>query len=266
MIGPGAPKSARRRRVQRLLALERVDAVVALVVGDEGDPAARPPSFSTIGETLPPSASVYCCSSPLLRSSVQMLKMLPFLATSGSSGTAGSVAVDEKTIVWSSTNCAARLVVRAEGELRLLLRVEVEPEQLLVAADARVVDEELAVGRVGRPVVEEIVGREVDDLLRCRDRPCRCRRCRRAAPRTRPCRPSGEKLGDSGSSTDFIGTRDFDLARQHVLDDERAFLLGADEVGEPVALRRPRHPRHRVEPVAELHDVVEPVVLVEPVA
>ncbi len=33
--------------------------------------------------------------------------MLPFLATSGSSGTFGSVAVDEKTIVFSSMNCAA---------------------------------------------------------------------------------------------------------------------------------------------------------------
>ena len=36
-----------------------------------------------------------------------MLKMLPFLATSGSSGRFGSVAVDENTMVWSSRNCAA---------------------------------------------------------------------------------------------------------------------------------------------------------------
>ena len=57
------------------------------------------------------------------------------------------------------------LVVRAEGELRLLLRVEVEPEQLLVAADARVVDEELAVGRVGRRRSRRSRRREVDDLL-----------------------------------------------------------------------------------------------------
>ena len=33
--------------------------------------------------------------------------MLPLRATSGSSGTFGSVAVDENTIVWSSMNCAA---------------------------------------------------------------------------------------------------------------------------------------------------------------
>ena len=35
-----------------------------------------------------------------------MLKMLPFFAVSGSSGTVGSVAVDENTSVWSSRNCA----------------------------------------------------------------------------------------------------------------------------------------------------------------
>ena len=38
MIGPGAPKSALRRRVERLLALERLDAVIPLVVADERDP------------------------------------------------------------------------------------------------------------------------------------------------------------------------------------------------------------------------------------
>ena len=61
--------------------------------------------------------------------------MLPLLATSGSSGIAGSVAVDENTSVWSSMNLRRGFVVRAEGQLRLLLGVEVEAEQLLVAAD-----------------------------------------------------------------------------------------------------------------------------------
>ena len=64
------------------------------------------PSLRMIGEKFPPTASVYCRSSPVVRSSVQMLRMLPFFATSGSSGTAGSVAADEKTIVLLSTNCA----------------------------------------------------------------------------------------------------------------------------------------------------------------
>ena len=141
------------------------------------------------------------------RSSVQMLKMLPFFAVSGSSGTVGigrGRREDQRVVV---EELCRRLVVGAEGQLRLLLRVEIETEQLLVAADARRVDEELAVRRVDRAVIEEIVGRQVDDLRRSRDRPCRCRGCRRASPRTPPCVPSSEKFGDSGSSTDFIGTR-----------------------------------------------------------
>ena len=50
-----------------------------------------------------------------------------------------------------------RLVLRAERDLRLLLRVEIEPEQLLIAADARVIDDVLPVERVGRRRVGEVV-------------------------------------------------------------------------------------------------------------
>ena len=76
-------------------------------------------------------------------------------------------------------------------------------------------------------------------------------------------RPSGEKAGDSGSSTVFIGIRSSIVARQHVLDDQRALFLGAHEIGEPVALRRPRHPRVRRLIDAHLHQVIEAEVLVE---
>ena len=97
--------------------------------------------------------------------------MLPFFATSGSSGTVriGRRRREHQRVVVDELR--RRLVAGAEGELRLLLGVEIEPEQLLVAADARVVDDELAVGRVDRPVVGEIVVGEVGDLLGRRDRP-----------------------------------------------------------------------------------------------
>ena len=69
--------------------------------------------------------------------------MLPLRATSGSSGCAGSVAVDENTIV-----CVVEELRRASSCVPKVIcvfcfGVEVEPEQLLVAADARAVDDEL---------------------------------------------------------------------------------------------------------------------------
>ena len=73
MIGPGEPKSARRHRVQRFVASQRVDAVLAFVVGHEGDASRASESRSTTGETLPASVSVNCRSSPDFRLSVQML-------------------------------------------------------------------------------------------------------------------------------------------------------------------------------------------------
>ena len=61
-------------------------------------------------------------------------------------------------------NWRAAVVVRAERELRLLAGREIELEQLVVAADARQVDDRLAVGRERRRVVAELVVREVRDL------------------------------------------------------------------------------------------------------
>ena len=188
--------------------------------------------------------------------------MLPLRATSGSSGSAGSVAVDENTMVCASMNCADAVVVRAEGDLRLLLGGDVEPEQLLVAADARDVDEAAAVGRIGRPVVVEVVDREVDDFLRLEidgedvaDAAAQRRERHRLAV--------GREARRLGLVDRLHRHADLDLARQHVLHDQRALLLGAHEVGQPIALGRPRHPVHRVEALAELHDVREAHVLVE---
>ena len=65
--------------------------------------------------------------------------------------------------------------------------------------------------------------------------------------------PSGEKDGDP----------DFDVPREHVLQDERPFFFGANEIGETITLGRPRHPRHDVGPFAAVDDVIEPHVLVE---
>ena len=64
------------------------------------------PGTTTV-DTLPVAVSVNWRSSPLFRSSVQTLKMSPLAARSGSTGISGSVAVDEKTSVWSLTNWAA---------------------------------------------------------------------------------------------------------------------------------------------------------------
>ena len=50
---------------------------------------------------------MYCFSSPFFRLSDHRLKMLPLRATSGVSGVAGSVAVDEKMIVSAFRNFAA---------------------------------------------------------------------------------------------------------------------------------------------------------------
>ena len=83
----------------------------------------------------------------------------------------------------------AAVVVRAEGDLRFLPGGEVDPEQLVVAAHACEVDDRLAVGRVGGCVVAEVVvgdvadfpGLEIDDedvaqsrrAVRRRPLPCR---------------------------------------------------------------------------------------------
>ena len=99
-----------------------------------------------------------------------------------------------------------RLVDGAEGDLRLLLRVEIEPEQLLVAADARVVDDdtcrrastsarsrELVVGQVGDLLRRQVDREDVADRAAQRRRTqSSCRRARTTATRARP--PSSSSM------------------------------------------------------------------------
>ncbi len=154
-----------------------------------------------------------------------------------------------------------RLVLRPERELGLRLRRQIELEQLLVPAHARAVEDVGAVGRVHRPGVAEGVVGEVDDFLRLEvDRvdvadaaAQRRERDRLAVVRER------RRLGLVHRLHRQL---QLDLLGQHVLDDQRSLLLGPHEVGEAIALGRPRHPRH-LEPLAHLHDVIEAHVLVE---
>jgi hypothetical protein len=146
--------------------------------------------------------------------------------------------------------------------LRLLLRVEVEPEQLVVAAHTRGVNQELAVGRIARRAIAEwVLGQIGDDFRLQVDR-------EDVADRVAQ-RVEGDRVAVRGEGGRFRLVhrlhRDalLDLAREHVLDDQRALLLGAHEVGEPVALGRPRHPWIRRLVDAHLHQVIEAQVLVE---
>ena len=59
-----------------------------------------------------------------------------------------------------------RIVVRAEGQLRLLQRVEVEAEQLSVSTHPREVDDRRAIRREGRRIIAKVVAGEVGQLLR----------------------------------------------------------------------------------------------------
>ena len=85
--------------------------------------------------------------------------MLPLRATSGVSGVAGSVAVDEKISVSASRNFAAASSCVPNVSCVFLARVEIQPEELLRSADPRQIHDESAVGRVdGRVVGELVVG------------------------------------------------------------------------------------------------------------
>ena len=158
----------------------------------------------------------------------------------------------------------AALVVRAEGELRGLAGREIEPEQLLVAAHALEEDDRLAVRRPRRRVVGELVLREVDDLLRLEvdgvdvvDDAARGRERDQLAVRrdVRRLRRVHRRHRDA----------DFDLARDDVLQQQRSVLFRADEVREPIALRRPRHQRHGVETHPRERNRLEAEILVEAV-
>ena len=154
-----------RRRVQRLLALERVDAELALVIADEGDLVGLafvqddriPVAAEDVG-VLPELAALL-----IERPDVEDVAVLRDVGLERHCRIGRRRREHQRVVV---EELRRRLVLRAEGELRLLLRVEIEPEQLLVAADAHVVDDELAVRRVDRRRIGERVIGQVGDLAR----------------------------------------------------------------------------------------------------
>ena len=193
----------RRHRRDRLVAGDRVDAVLALVVRDERDAqrvagcAARPARRCRV------TVSVHCRSSPLRRSSVQTFGMLRV---------ARDFRRDRHARIDRRRREHDRVVVVELGRRcrRGVPNVscffcagrEVELEELVVAADARRVDDRLAVGRERRRVVGD---RVLGDVRRARR--SRRRRVKMSADavlqrrRTRRLRPSGLNAGDSGPST-----------------------------------------------------------------
>ena len=75
-------------------------------------------------------------------------------------------------------------------------------------------------------------------------------------------RPSGEMFGDSGLSTVSQLNRRSILPVSTFWMISVLYFLVADEVGEAIADRRPRHPRHHVAE-ARLRDVLEAAIHVE---
>ena len=156
-----------------------------------------------------------------------------------------------------------RVVVGAEGELRLLAGVDVEAEQLLVAADARHVDDVLAVGRPRGAGIAEVVLRQVGDHARLQ-----IEHEDVADAAFERGEDHATAVGRNVRRLRFVERPHvepvFDLAGDDVLQDERARLLGAHEVAEPIARGRPRHPGHRVPASAGRDEELVAVRLVEP--
>ena len=249
-----------RGRVQRLLPLERVDAVLALVVADERDPVRlavvqhdrRPVAAERVG-VLPQLARLQ-----IERPDVVDVAVARDVGLERHRRIGRRRREHDRVIV---DELRGGLVLRAEGELRLLLGVDVEPPQLVVAADAHVIDDVRAVGRVHRRRVGELVVGQIDDRLRLQID--RVDIADAAAQRVEHNRPAvGREVRRLGLVDRRHRGPQLDIAREHVLDDERPLLLGAHEVREPIAPRRPRHPRH-LEPLAHEDDVIEAHVLVE---
>ncbi len=250
----------RRGRVERFLAFERVQRVVALVVADERDPVClslvqhdgRP--VAAHGVRVLAQLAVFEIERPDVVD-VPVLRDVRFerhIRIRRGRREDDRVIVDELRVGF---------VHRAERDLRLLLRVEIEPEELLVSADAGVVDDVFAVGRVrGREVGEAVVGEVGDFLRREADGVDVTHRLAERRERDRlAVRRKRRRLG-------FVDRRHrnpiFNFLREHVLDEQRPLLFCSHEVGQPIALGRPRHPRH-LRPLAVLDDVIEPHVLVE---
>ena len=187
------------------------------------------------------SASVYCFSPPDLRSSVHRLKICPFLTTSGidrSCRIDGGGREDEGVGV---EELRRRLVVRAEGQLRFVAGRKVEAEQLVVAADRGPCTRGTPRPGRSRARSRQRRPRSGSAPLRSRGRSRRCRRWHCEGPRStragRPSRTPATRVRRRGEVVALL-----DLAGDDVLQDQRSLLLGAHEVGDAVARRRPGQP------------------------
>ena len=180
----------RRRGDDRVAPLERVQLVVALVVADEGHlRALRPSRQHHRARCCRRSCRCTAAARRSSGSASRCCRCCRCAPRRGRSAALGLVAVDGKTSVSASRNCAAASSCVPKVSCVFLPVVDVEAEQLLVAADPRHVDDGLPVGRPGRPGVGERVLGQVGDLPRREVDARRCRSCRPAAPRTPPsCR------------------------------------------------------------------------------
>ena len=207
MSGPGGAEVGSRDRVQRLVAVEGVDAVLALVVGDEGDLGVallvlqhdrRDVGRQRVGVLLELAALE--AQRPQIEDVAvpRHFRIDRLIGIERGRREDQGLGVDE---------LRAAVVVRAKRQLRLGAVREVEPEQLVVAADALQIDERLAVGRPRRARSRRTDRSSRSSTRRFRARRRRCRRSRRSTPRRPRSLPSGLMSGDSGRSTVFNSMR-----------------------------------------------------------
>jgi hypothetical protein len=260
MIGPGAPKSLVEATFSGLLRSMLCRPVVALVVRDEGDARGlvvlerdrEHVAAERVGVLLQLAAL------QVQRPDVVDVAVLRNFRLDRLSWVEGGGGEDDRVRVEEP---GRRVVVGAEGQLRPLLRVEVEAEELLVSAHPRQVDDELPVGREGgRVVVERVVG-DVGQLTRVQvEGPdVALGVLERGEHDQAAVRRDGGRLGFVDVQLDAVD----DLLGDDVLDDDPLALSHADDVRDPVAARGPRQPGHRVPPRAGDGQVVELHVLVE---
>ena len=249
------------RRDHRLREGLRVQAVFALVIGHKGHPpvvgVGNDHRRDDAGERVGVLAEVAVAQ--VERPQVEDLAVADDLGVDHGGRIGGRRGKDEGVGV---EELRGRLVVGAEGQLRLGAARQVEPEQLVVAADAREVDERVAVRRDGRRVVGEAVAREVAHLARLE---VDLEDVTDGVPQGREVHPAAveRELGRLGRIHAVEIDAVLNLARDDVHQDERALLLGAGEVGEAVAPRRPRDPRHRVPARTRDRDELVAAVLAE---
>ena len=252
-------------REDRLLALHRVQAVLALVVGDEREPVGLAVLLGCNEDGVDVARGgigvlVQLAVLQIQRPDVEDLAVARDLRLDGIGRIDGSRREHDRAVV---DELRAALVVRAERHLRLLSRRKVEPEQLVVGADPLQMQEAVPVGGVDGRVVRQRVLGQVRDLVGVEFDPVDVAH----GPRQRREDDAAAVGGEVGRLrlVDHVQVDDLlDFARHDVLDHQRLVLVLAHEVRQVVAVRRPRQPGHGVPPQSEHGDVLEPEILIEP--